>query len=390
MNEKPVHIPLVASLFTTLFLIVLSFTVTSLASPYIVSDLGGDRSITFYALSFFGFGNVVTIPLAKPLGAKFGEEKIFVYCVLAFALGSLLCALAPTYFWFVAARFAAGMASGPFYPLLAHYFSCLVPSHKRIIIAWVFVTMLVVVPVLGACWGGTVAYLYNWRAVFFLNAAAGLPLSWIIKTYLKDAEIGLLRPGFDWIGWGFYAVGICGIAFSLTMAQQIDWYRSEAFNAALILGIVCFGYYLLRSFTHESPPLALWMFSKPVFALAILCLAVLFAVLYGMIILLAIWLTLDARFTPLWIAVLIGHMAIAGLFPRFIIEEKMGKIDPRIWIGLATALLAISCFYTTTFDVLIDFQRIALSRVIAGFGLALYLPPDFPDFGAVPQARSLG
>ena len=120
MNEQKSHVPLIVALFSILALIVSSFTITSIASPYIVGDLGGDRTITTYGLSFFGFGTAITIPLARPLGSRFGEPKIFFYSILAFAFANLLSALAPTYFLLICTRFLAGMATGPFYPLLAH------------------------------------------------------------------------------------------------------------------------------------------------------------------------------------------------------------------------------------------------------------------------------
>lgn len=360
-----------------LFFIVSSFTLTAIASPYIVGDLGGDRSITFYALSFFGFGAAISIPLAKPLAFRFGQNKVFVFFIVLFSFANFLCGIAPTYFLFICARFLTGIASGPFYPLLAHYFSCLIPSDKKVLIVWIFVTTLVVVPVIGACWGGTIAYLYTWRAALFFHAAASLLLSGMVRFYLSGIQVDQFFGGFDWIGWIFYSIGLACLSFAAATAQELDWYRSTSLDAAFLIGLVFFGYFCLRTFLHETPVLDLRLFAKPVFSLALLSLFILFGIYFGVILLLSIWLTEDVRFTPIWIAVLIGHMGIAGLFPRFIIQERIGRIDPRLWIALATLLLAISCFYTTEFDVPINFGRIAVSRIIAGFGLALFLPPIF-------------
>ncbi len=369
--------PLIITLFMTLFLIVLNFTITAIASPYIVGDLGGDRYIAVYGLSFYGFGAAITIPLAKPLGARFKAKQLFLYCMASFALTTLFSGLAPTYFIFVACRLFMGMASGPFYALLSHSFSCLVPEDKKIVAAWMFMTILVVVPVIGASYGGTVAYLYHWRAAFLGSAFIATLLIFPLSAYLKKVKIPPLAAGFDWIGWGFYAVGIFCIAFALTAAQQLDWYRSPILLAAILLGIPCIGYFLLRSFNHETPAIDLRLFASPVFALAMLCLSLLFGVYFGSIVLLSIWLTLDAQFTPIWIGMLIGSMGIAGLFPRFIIEKRLGKIHPLIFIAIATLLLGFSCFYTTQFDSDINFSRIAFSRILAGFGLALFLPSIF-------------
>ena len=371
------HLPLLAALFGILALLVLNFTITSLSSPYIVSDLGGDRTITFYLLSFFGFGASISIPLAKPIAFRLGLSKTLILCALIFSAGSLLSALAPTYFWLILCRLLTGMATGPFYPLLTQFFAFLVPSHKKLVIAWVFVTILILAPVVGACWGGVVAYLYDWRFFFTFSSILGFALAALLSFYLKELTIPFHRSKFDWIGWIFYSISILCITFAITTAQQLDWYRSPILIAATLIGIPCFGYYLLRSFYHEEPVIDLHLLAKPIFSLAILSLCVLFAIYFGIILLLAIWLTLDVKFTPLWIAALLGAMGIASLFPRYIIEGRLIRVDPRILIAIATILLAISCFYTATFNVEINFGRIALSRIIAGFGLALFLPPIF-------------
>ena len=127
----------------------------------------------------------------------------------------------------------------------------------------------------------------------------------------------------------------------------------------------------------DSPVIDLSFFADPMIGFSLICLSILFGLYFAIITLLANWLTFDVRFTPTWIAVLIGQMGLAGLLPRFIIEERLGRIHPIVWIALATILLSISCFYTATFNEEINFGRIIFSRIVAGFGLALFLPPIF-------------
>jgi MFS transporter, DHA2 family, multidrug resistance protein len=109
-----------------------------------------------------------------------------------------------------------------------------------------------------------------------------------------------------------------------------------------------------------------------------------------MIILLSLWLHLYVNYTPIWIAVLIGNMALAAILPGIFIVKEFGMVDTRIPLAIAIIFLAISCFYTATFDMEINFARIAYSRVLAGIGLALFLPPIFRlAFFSFPQNASL-
>jgi DHA2 family multidrug resistance protein len=109
-----------------------------------------------------------------------------------------------------------------------------------------------------------------------------------------------------------------------------------------------------------------------------------------MVILLALWLNLWANYTPEWIGLLIGTMAFAGLFPFFLIEKRFRLVDNRIYLILAIVLLAISCFHTMTFNVEVSFGQIAFSRILAGFGLALFLAPIFRlSFHSLPEDKML-
>lgn len=371
------NMPLLGALFVVLFFILTSFTVTSMAASYIVGELGGARTMAVYAISFFGFGSAVSIPLAKPLAARFGEGRVFLGCTLLFACVTGLSAFVPTYFLFIVTRFGAGLMAGPFYPLLAHFFSSLIPSHAKTVLVWVFITFLVVMPVIGACVGGVVAYLYHWTWMFYAYSALTCVTALGVHRLLRHAEIPAMPTGFDWVGWMFYAIGVMTLTCAFTTAQQLDWYRSSFFVAATLIGMVSFGYFVVRSWWHETPVLNLRLFCQPAFSLAMLCLIVLNAVYFGFIILLSLWLTFDANFTPDWIAILFFQMAVVAILPRFIIEKWFGEIDPRIFLLLGSFFIALSCFYTTLFNVEINLGRIAFSRILAGLGLALFLPPIF-------------
>ena len=382
--------PLFFSLFATLFFIAFTFTNPYMAAPYIVSDLGGSNTIGIYGVAFFGIGSALAVPLGKPLLARLHVRKVLIYCTLLMTFFTLLCGIAPNYPIFIIMRFFLGFSVGPLYSALNFTLTSLVAKEKKAAAMSVFVTILTVVPVIGACWGGFIAYEYFWRWIYYFNIPFLLLLAWIQAISLKNIDLKLEKTPFDWIGYIFFFIGVFSLSFSLITAQQLDWYRSQLLLFLVLIGLPCFIFYVLWSLFHPTPILDLKMLRKPAFAFALINMALLFSSYFGMITLLAFWLTLYANYTPLWIGVAIGTMAIAGLFPRFLIEGRLSKFDPRIALGLAIIFLAVSCFHTTIFDTDINFGRIAFSRMIAGFGLALFLPPIFQlCFQSFPATKSV-
>lgn len=95
-----------------------------------------------------------------------------------------------------------------------------------------------------------------------------------------------------------------------------------------------------------------------------------------MVYLLSIWLNQYVRYTPNWVAVAIGTMAVTALSLMIFIQNIKRK-NSLLVLLVALIFLALSCYMTMNFDVDVDFKRIALSRIVAGIGLALFLPPLF-------------
>jgi MFS transporter, DHA2 family, multidrug resistance protein len=356
---------------------IFNFTLTNMMATYIVGDLGGSNDIASYSISFFGVGSALAIPLSKPIAERIGIARLFIGCQLLFAFLSLLCAFSMNYPTFIFFRFFQGFVTGPIFFLIHHTITVLVPAEKKDTFTSILVTLFAIVPVLGACFGGWIAYDYFWQWAFYFNIPPLLILAALMWIELKKYSFHLTKLPFDAIGYFFYFIGLLSLSLVIITGQQLDWLRSPLIVAFLILGTISFIFFILWDWDHPAPILDFKLLKHPVFSFALFNLALLFSAYFGMIILLALWLNLYADYTPIWIGVIIGTMAVTGLFPPFLIKHRFGRTDCRIPLGIAILFFAISCFHTTTFNVEIDFERIALSRVLAGFGLAFFLPPLF-------------
>ena len=59
-----------------LFSAIYNYTLSLMASPYIVGDLGGSNAIASYSVSLFAVGNALSVPLGKPLIARLGSVRM--------------------------------------------------------------------------------------------------------------------------------------------------------------------------------------------------------------------------------------------------------------------------------------------------------------------------
>ncbi len=379
------------ALFSVLFSVIFNYTLSIMASPYIVADLGGSNDIATYTVTFFALGNALGVPLGRALMDWIGPVRFLVIALLLFAFFSWTCAIAPTYPFFNASRFLQGFVSGPFYALAFHLFAALEPKEKKPLFSSITLTLFTVGPVIGACWGGWIAYEWNWRWPFYFNIPFLLLLAVYLWKKLPQLKIPLLpRTPIDGIGYLFYAIAVFTLGFACITGQELDWQRSNLILTCISVGVPSLLFFIFWELNHPDPILAIKLLKNKVLSFALFNLAVLFSAYFGMIILLSLWLKLWVNWTPDWIAALLGTMVITGLFPMFLIDKRIARIDNRIFLALAILLLALSCLHTMIFNVEINIGRIVASRLLAGLGLALFLAPIFRlCFRGVPDEDRL-
>ncbi len=365
------------ALFCTLFSVIFNYTLSIMASPYIVADLGGSDTIATYTVSLFALGNALGLPLGRALFLRIGTVRFLFIAMLLFSFFSWTCAIAPNYPFFNASRFLQGFVSGPFYVLVFHLFSCLQPEGKKEKFTSITLMIFTVVPVIGACWGGWLAYEWTWRLSFYL----GTPLLLLLALYLRYRLAGFdtqppERTPFDLVGYLFYFIAVFSLGIAIITGQQLDWFRSPLITGLFILGTPCLLFYIFWDLNHPHPVIDLKLLKRMVLSFSLFCLAILFSAYFGMVVLLSLWLKLWVNYTPDWIGVLLGIMALTGLLPLSLMHPKR-LIDNRIFLATSILLLLTSCFHTMAFNVDIDFQRIAISRALAGLGLSFFLAPLF-------------
>ncbi len=381
---------LIFNSFCVLFFVIFNYTLTIIASLYIVGDLGGSNYTTTYTIVFYILGNALGIPLGKPLAECFGIRKSLAFCLLFFALFSWLCAASPNFPAFITFRLVQGLMGGPFFVLIDRIFSSVAQESNKKLLTSLKLMIYACVPILGASFGGWIAYDYDWRLVFYIELPFILFLAVYFFFRLKNYEFTYENTPFDLVGYLSYFIGVFCLCIAFTTGQELDWFRSPLFVGLTMAGIPFFIFFILWEFVYPHPILNLQFLKNPIFSFALINLAVLYSAYFGMIILLSLWLHLYVFYTPLWIAVLIGNMALAAILPGIFIVKEFGLLDTRIPLSIAIIFLALSCFYTATFDIEVDFAHVAHSRVLAGIGLALFLPPIFRlAFFSFPANASL-
>src|ERR1700688_211824 len=75
------------------FLVVLDTTIANVSVPTIAGSLGVSSTQGTWVITSYAVAEAITVPLTGWLARRFGAQRVFISCYIAFALVSLLCGL---------------------------------------------------------------------------------------------------------------------------------------------------------------------------------------------------------------------------------------------------------------------------------------------------------
>ncbi|MGO4424090.1 MFS transporter, partial [Streptomyces sp. MCAF7] len=156
-----------------IFLATLDGQIVGVALPTIVGDLGGldhfSWAVTSYLLTL-----AATTPIWGKLGDLYGRKGAYLWSVVLFLIGTVLCGLAQSMGQLIAFRAAQGLGAGGLMVGAMSVIGVLIPAQDRGRVQSMIGVMLPVAFVGGPLLGGFITDVLDWRWVFYVNVPFGI------------------------------------------------------------------------------------------------------------------------------------------------------------------------------------------------------------------------
>src|SRR3954470_13581557 len=107
----------VAAILGAIVLVVLDSSIANVALPSIAQQLHATPSDTVWIVTAYQLAIVMFLLPASAVGERYGYRRVFAGGIALFTAASVLCALAPSLPWLVAARCLQGLGSAAVMPL---------------------------------------------------------------------------------------------------------------------------------------------------------------------------------------------------------------------------------------------------------------------------------
>ncbi|WP_226549945.1 MDR family MFS transporter [Celeribacter naphthalenivorans] len=162
----------IGSVAVLMLLAALDQTIVSTALPTIVADLGGLEHLSWVVTAYI-LASTVVAPLYGKLGDLYGRRNVVIFSVTLFLTGSVLCGLANSMGFLIAARALQGLGGGGLFVLALSIIGDVIPPKERGRIQGVFAGVFGVSSVAGPLLGGWFVDTLSWHWIFYINLPFG-------------------------------------------------------------------------------------------------------------------------------------------------------------------------------------------------------------------------
>lgn len=171
-RERILLLTLAAVQFTS----IVDFMVVMPLGPQLMRTLGIDPRQFGWVVSSYTFAAGLAGLAAAAVLDRFGRKVVFLTLYTGFLVGTLLCGLAPTYRWLLAARIATGAFGGILGGQALAIVGDVFPDQRRGRATGALMSAFALASVAGVPAGLYLGTVWGWHVPFLALAALGLPL----------------------------------------------------------------------------------------------------------------------------------------------------------------------------------------------------------------------
>jgi EmrB/QacA subfamily drug resistance transporter len=216
----------------SVFVVVMDISIVNVALPTIRRELHASESdlqwtVDAYTLVLAGF-----LVLAASTADRVGRRRVFQIGLIAFGLGSLLCATAPSIDWLIAARVIQALGGTMLNPVAAAIVATTFtePAGRARAIG-LFASMTGLSQALGPVLGGALVHSVGWYSIFWINLPVVAAATVLAGLFVPESRATRARR-FDPVGQTLVVLVLGCLVYAIIESRPLGW------TSPVILGLL--------------------------------------------------------------------------------------------------------------------------------------------------------
>ncbi len=358
-----------------IFMNVLDTSIANVSIPAIAGDLGVSPDQGTWVITSFAVSNAISMPLTGWLTRRLGQVRLFTVSTLLFVIASFLCGLAPSLTLLVTFRAIQGAVAGPMVPLSQSLLLSSYPKSKAGAALGIWSMTSLVAPVVGPLLGGWITDNISWPWIFYINVPIGIGAVLASWAIYRRRETPTARTPIDTVGLALLVIWVGSMQILLDKGKDLDWFESQLIVVLAIVAVVGFAAFLVWELTDEHPVVDLSLFARRNFWVATLAMLLGYAVFFGNLVLLPLWLQENMGYTATLAGFVLAPVGVLAVLFTPYVGRLMDRTDPRWFVTASFLIFALVMFLRSEFDTQADLETLLFPTFIQGAAMATFFVP---------------
>lgn len=365
---------LLVTVMLSTMIITIDTTIANVALPHMQGALAATQDQISWVLTSYIVASAIMIPPSGYLAAKFGRQRMLLWCIGGFLVASMLCGAATSLSQIVLFRILQGAFGAAISPLgqalVMDHFS--MEKRGQVLSIWGMGTMLG--PVIGPSLGGYLTETFDWRWVFYINLPLCLLALIGIVTTIPKTKSKNEQP-FDFFGFGLVSLFIGALQLMLDRGHSLNWFQSlEIIIEGTVAGL-CLYLFTVHMFTTKHPFIEPRLFKDRNLLAGLLLVTLTQIVMMGQMALLPNYLQQLMHIPVDTTGYLLMPRGIASIVGMALTAPLIARVHARYLMIFGLALMGFAMYDMSRINLNVSNQTIVLIGLQQGFGMSFLMAP---------------
>ncbi|KFE70452.1 DHA2 family efflux MFS transporter permease subunit [Hyalangium minutum] len=370
-------------------------SIVNVALPHIRGAVGATVQEITWISTAYAIAVVLVMPLTGFLGRLFGQKNVYLFCLVLFLIGSLLCGVATSLPALVFFRVLQGLGAGALQPTEQAILRQTFPPKEQGMAMALFGMAVMLGPAIGPTLGGYIVDHWHWSWIFFINLPIGLVGLFMVVSFVhEDPEIrsanlkmaAAQRRNVDWWGIGLLSVSMSSLVYFLEEGSAHDWFESKLIIACCLVAVFSLAAFIIRELTAPAPAVNLALFKDRAFLSGTVIGGLMFAMLMANMFLLPIFMQELLGFTATQSGLALMPRVLVMMVAVPIVGRIHNRLSPRILIAAGVLLVSYGSWLMSHLSLQSGAGHVVGALAFQGMGFAcLFVPLTTVALSSIPK-----
>src|SRR6202044_4122165 len=168
---------------------------------------------------------------------------------------------------------------------------------------------------------------------------------------------------FVWVG---------ALQILLDKGKDLDWFHSTFIVVLGLITVIAFAAWLVWELTDKHPIVDLSLFKSRSFTLGTVALCLGYAVFFGNIVLMPLWLQSYLGYTATWAGFVSAPSGVTAIITSLLVGRLMQRFDPRLLAASSFGFYGLSYFMRAHLTADASFFEFTAPQLVQGFAMGTF------------------